>query len=127
VSATIEQACGLIEARLREIGEEQARLNGILKHLRRGAGGAASNGSRRVSGPRRSARKRERAPRGLRRKQFLAALKENPGAKASEIAVRIGVSVDQGYALARQLRKSGEIRKAGRGLRTTAKADASGS
>ncbi len=115
MSETIEQARRLIEARLHEIEAEVTRLAEGLKTL---GGGPSPRARRKDSkgGKRRPARK-QRAARGLRREQFLEAVRKAPGAKASEVAKEIGISANQAYSLARQLVKSGEIKKSGKGYR----------
>jgi hypothetical protein len=119
VSEAIESARKLIEARLRELEGETKRLGRALQSL--GESGPAKRRGR----PRRKAtsrpKRRQRAPRGQRREQFLAALEKSPGAKASEIARQLGISANQAHTLARRLHKQKAIRKSGKGYRVTSK------
>ena len=55
-----------------------------------------------------------RAPRGQRRDQFIAAVKENPGQTVSEISRAIGISPNQGQAVARKARAERLVRKRGK-------------
>jgi hypothetical protein len=66
-----------------------------------------------------------RAPRGQRAEQLLAAVKANPGATASELARQIGVSANQGHALAGRLHKQGALTKRKKGYRLAKKPAAS--
>jgi TolA-binding protein len=115
VSETIDQVRKLLESRLHELESEARQLAGSLKAL----DGDRPRRGRRKGTKRRAARPsgKRRAGRGQRRQQFLAAVEKTPGATASKIAKEIGVSASQGYGVARQLVKSGEIRKAGKGYR----------
>ncbi len=100
---------------LRESIEE---LEGELARLRRALRALEPSGERR---PTRTTRARRpasaraptgaRAARGERQKQFLAAVRAKPGAKASEIAREIGVSTSQANGLARRLHAAGQLRK----------------
>jgi hypothetical protein len=121
MSETIAQVRNLLETRLRELEREARQLAESLKAL---GGGRPQRAQRKGKKPKaaRRARKR-RAPRGQRRKQFLSAVKEAPGATASEVAKQIGVSPSQAAGVARQLVKSGEIRKAGKGYAPIADGD----
>jgi hypothetical protein len=106
----LDQARKAIEARLRELEDEARHLRdalGNLDHHRLG-------GKRRptTTKPRSKAR---RAPRGQRQKQFLAAVKKDPGAPVSQIAKDMGVAPNQLYPIARRLHQKGEIRKRGKG------------
>lgn len=115
MSETIEQARTLIETRLHDIEAEATHLKESLEALGSGhSPRTPRKGSK--GGTRRPTRKR-RVPRGQRREQFLDAVRKTPGAKASEVAKEIGISADQAYGLARQLVKSGEIKKSGKGYR----------
>lgn len=126
MSNAIEDARKLIAARLDDLESEAKGLETALASL--GEGGSA-NGRRRKSASRRKStrrrksapprrkRKAARAPRGQRREQFLATLRQSPGAKATEVAAQLGISANQAYALAGRLQKEGAIRKSGKGYR----------
>ncbi len=104
----VEQARRVIETRLHELEAETRRLRNALTSL----------GDRRPSTARRRTKRQtatRRAPRGQRQKQFLDAVKKNPGAPVSEIAKDIGVAPQQLYPVARRLHEKGEIRKQGKG------------
>ena len=105
----LDQARKAIEARLHELEDEARHLRdalGSLDHHR-------LRGRRRPTATKRSTARR--APRGQRQKQFLAAVKKNPGTPVSEIAKEMGVAPSQLYPVARRLRQKGEIRKRGKG------------
>jgi len=114
VSNAIEDARKLIAVRLDDLESEAKGLETALASL--GEGGSA-NGRRRKSAPLRRKRKAARAPRGQRREQFLATLRQSPGAKATEVAAQLGISASRAYALAGRLQKEGAIRKSGKGYR----------
>lgn len=102
----------VIEDRLRELESEEARLRRALADLGGGTRGAPTRRRPRATsagGHKRAGARR--APRGQREAEFLAALKKNPGAKASEIAREMGVAPSQVYGLAGRLHKEGKVRK----------------
>jgi hypothetical protein len=104
----LDRARKAIETQLRELEDEARRLRDALAsldhHRLRG---------RRPPTTRRSTARR--APRGQRQKQFLAAVKKNPGTPVSQIAKDMGVAPNQLYPIARRLHEKGEIRKQGKG------------
>jgi hypothetical protein len=122
LSEAIESARKMIEARLRELEGETKRLDRALQSLRE------SGPAKRRVRPRRKAtsrpKRKQRAPRGQRRQQFLTALEKSPGAKVTKIAKQLGISPNQAHTLARRLHKQKAIRKSGKGYRVTAKAGA---
>jgi predicted Rossmann fold nucleotide-binding protein DprA/Smf involved in DNA uptake len=101
----------MIEDRLRELEAEASRLRSALASL----GGERPRSARPRRRPPASGRRRvgtrERASRGQREAEFLAALEKSPGAKVSAIAEEMGVAPNQVYGLARRLHKAGRIRK----------------
>lgn len=117
---TLDQAAALIKARLRELEDESIRLRAALRSLGDGAGPAP--GPPRTARTSKTPKKRtaKRAPRGRRRAQLLAAVKDQPGATAAELGSRIGISTNQAYALATNLHKNGELNKRGRGYHPAA-------
>ena len=106
----LDQARKAIEARLHELEDEARHLRdalGSLDHHRlRGRRRPTTTTKRSTARP---------APRGQRQKQFLAAVKKNPGTPVSQIARDMGVAPNQLYPVARRLREKGEIRKRGKG------------
>ena len=120
MSEIIESARKMIESRLREIDSEASGLSRALQSLgdNHDAPTKRPVKRRKRSGAKKSGR---RAPRGQRREQFLAAVKKNPGAKASEIAKQLGISANQAHTLARRLHKQKAIRKSGKGYQVTSK------
>lgn len=108
----------MLKGRLAEVDDEASRLRRALASL---DGGSATPVAKQPSRkPRR--RRANRAPRGARRAQFLAAVDANPKASITEIAKQMGVSRNQAAGLARNLEASGEIKRSKRGIRLTAKA-----
>jgi hypothetical protein len=99
---TIDHARALIQARLAELDAEAGQLRSALASL---------GEKQRKSGPRKTpvpAPRRKaaaRAPRGKRREQLLAAIKDKPGARPSELAGEIGISANQVHALIAKARK----------------------
>lgn len=115
VPDTIDRAKKLIQDRLQELESEAANLNQTLANLR---GGSNRRTKPRSSGSKKQAsRKGNRAKRGQRQEQFLKALREQPGARPSEIAAKMGVSQSQIHGLAGRLQKAGEITKSGKGYK----------
>jgi predicted Rossmann fold nucleotide-binding protein DprA/Smf involved in DNA uptake len=107
----VADARRMIEDRLRELEAEASRLRGALAGL--GGGRRRSTRARRrpaANGGRRRGT-RERARRGQREAEFLAAVERSPGAKVSAIAEEMGIAPNQVYGLARRLHKTGRIRK----------------
>jgi sugar-specific transcriptional regulator TrmB len=107
----VADARRMIEDRLRELEAEASRLRSALAGL--GGERPRSTRARRrpaASGRQRSAA-RERAPRGQREAEFLAAVEKSPGAKPAAIAEEMGIAPNQVYGLARRLHKTGRIRK----------------
>jgi hypothetical protein len=110
VSDTIEDARRMIESRLAEIAAEARQLEDALAHLaedrarsprrRRGTrdGKTTSQATPPSQNrPRKPSRRMaaKRAPRGRRREELLAPIKASPGARASELAARIGIRPTQ--------------------------------
>lgn len=112
MSETIDRACQLIDARLRQIRDERQSLERALVSLG-GTGRAARNGSP-------LPRAGRRASRGQRKAEFVEILRESPGATSAEIAAAIGISPTQVSGIAGRLREAGEIRKIGIGYELTA-------
>ena len=96
----------MIRQRLREIDEERSRLQRAIKSL-----SEPKLPQGRVS----PGRRRTRAKRGQRPKQFLRALPSAGDARLSESAREMGVPTGQVSSLARQLVEQGEIEKVARG------------
>lgn len=132
MAGVIDKASEAIKARLEELREEQSQLQRAFEHLsdtgsprrdgrKRGRGGrrkgsGQGRGQSITAKPKASRAKGSttRAPRGQRRDQFVAAVKETPGQTASEIARSIGISANQVQAVARKARAEKLVRKRGR-------------
>jgi hypothetical protein len=128
VPDTIDAARQMIESRLAELRDEAAQLERALAHLgegsprRRGRRGATPEASAAAPPPRkpkrRSTSKRkagDRAARGERREQLLAAIAARPGARPSELAETIGIRPTQVSVLIAKARGEGLIVKSGKG------------
>jgi hypothetical protein len=126
VSDVISRAAGAIRQRLDELTEERTRLERALA----GLDGASASGGSVTKGPRSRSRaagrpasrqrrgtrgrgKRKRAARGERREQFLAAVKDQPGRTAAELARAIGVTPNQAHMLGRRARAEKAVSKRG--------------
>lgn len=104
MSETIDAARKLIAERLRELEAEAKQLERALKSMGesdRSRSAAPKPRRKRAAG---KSRRRSQAPRGRRREQLLAAIKAKPGARASELARKIGVSASQIHSLIRKAR-----------------------
>jgi hypothetical protein len=135
VSETIEDARRLIEGRLEQIRDETSDLDRALVGLgvgavdrpaRRGAtrkgtvtDKAGSSASTKVASKKRRPvpvrKATERAPRGVRREQLLAAIKASPGARPSQLAEQIGIRPTQVSVLIAKLRGERLIVRDGNG------------
>jgi hypothetical protein len=116
-----EEAQRLIEEHISTLGEQKAQLERALGHLQGSAGGegqAAGRGRGAGVGKGRQAPNPgggggERAPRGARRGEVIADLKANPGAKAGEVASRVGINPNHAQTILGNLLKQGVATKAG--------------
>jgi hypothetical protein len=117
-----EEAQRLIEEHIATLGEQKAQLERALAHLN----GSPGNGRRKSRGqgagtgekPTQaqnggSGAGRERAPRGARRGEVIADLKANPGAKAGEVASRVGINPNHAQTILGNLVKQGLATKEG--------------
>jgi winged helix-turn-helix DNA-binding protein len=115
---SIAAAAALIRARLAEINEERQQLERSLSAL---TGASPATARTRKSSRRASANGRRKvAPRGQRRKQLLAHLKKNPGARPVEIAKAIGTTSGNVHNLLRKAREDRLVKKQGNGYGLTA-------
>jgi predicted transcriptional regulator len=117
-----DEAQRLIEEHITTLGEQKAQLERALGHLQGSAGGEGQNAGRgrgpaaakgrqaQNSGNSGSA---ERAPRGARRGEVIADLKANPGAKAGEVASRVGINPNHAQTILGNLVKQGVATKEG--------------
>jgi hypothetical protein len=115
MSETIAAACKLITERLRAIEAEAKKLERALRSMEDGDRSRpvlAKPRRKRAAGKR---RRRSPAPRGRRREQLLAAIKDKPGARPSELAAEIGVSPSQAHGLIAKARAEKLIVKKGAG------------
>lgn len=107
-SKTVDEAAGLLRARIRELDAERAQLKRALSTLtggRRGPGRPAGTTTR----PR---RRRRRG--GTRSDQAVKLVAANPGISASEIAKRMSIKPNYLYRVLADLEKQGKVRKDGR-------------
>jgi hypothetical protein len=117
-----EEAQRLIEEHIATLGEQKAQLERALGHLKgssvgegQGAGrgqGARGGKGRQAQGGGNSGGG-ERAPRGARRDEVIADLKTNPGAKAGEVASRVGINPNHSQTILGNLVKQGVATKEG--------------
>lgn len=112
-SDAINDARRLIQARLAELEVEVERLERALKSLGESTSSRAVR-PRIAAGIKRQ-RKGERAKRGQRRKQLLAAIKANPGARPSDVAREIGISANHVHSLIAKARKDKLLIRKGKG------------
>jgi len=108
---TLDEAKAMLEARLSELGEEQARLQGALaslngdpKHARRSH----------TSTPTTTGRRRRRRG-GTRAEHALKAVQDKPGITGSEIAEKLKIKPNYVYQVMAVLVKDGKVAKDGRG------------
>ena len=113
-SEAVQQAKDLLEKRLAELDAERKQVQHALSSLGTRAVHSGARATRRTGGRRRSGGKRAR--RGQREAEFLGQIKDNPGAKISEIAKSIGVAPQQLYPIARRLTDSGQVTRKGDGF-----------
>jgi hypothetical protein len=115
MSETIDAARKLITERLRAIEAEAEKLERALRSM--GDGDHSRPAPTRPPRKRVAAKRRRRspAPRGQRREQLLAAIKDKPGARPSELAAEIGVSPSQAHGLIAKARAEKLIVKKGAG------------
>jgi hypothetical protein len=117
-----EEAQRLIEEHISTLGEQKAQLERALGHLQgsgggegqtAGRGGGAGVGKGRQAPNPGGGGGGERAPRGARRGEVIADLKANPGAKAGEVASRVGINPNHAQTILGNLLKQGVATKEG--------------
>jgi hypothetical protein len=118
-----EEAQRLIEEHITTLGEQKAQLERALGHLQGSADGDGQNPGRggREAGAGKGGQSQgggntgggERAPRGARRSEVIADLKANPGAKAGEVASRVGINPNHAQTILGNLVKQGVATKEG--------------
>lgn len=117
-SDAVQQAKELLQNRLAEIDKERRQLEHALSSL--GPSRARRPGPKATrSAPRKRRSGGKRARRGQREAEFLAQIKDKPGAKISEIAGSIGVAPQQLYPIARRLSESGQVTRKGDGFQVS--------
>jgi hypothetical protein len=116
-----EEAQRLIQEHIDTLGEQKAQLERALAHLN----GSSGNGQGKPRGQGAGAGKvrqaqnggtaagGDRAPRGARRGEVIADLKSNPGAKAGEVAKRVGINPTHAQTILGNLVKQGVATKEG--------------
>jgi hypothetical protein len=117
-----EEAQRLIEEHIATLGEQKLQLERALAHLN-GSTGGEGLAERRVQGAGAGKGRQtdeggngaggERAPRGARRGEVIADLKANPGAKAGEVANRVGINPNHVQTILGNLVKQGVATKEG--------------
>ena len=107
---SLEQARSALQQRLKELRGETSKVEKALAAL----GDGLPTGRRPRAKGRQPVRRRagRRSPRS---DQFIAALKNEPGARVSEVANKLGISPQQGHGIAKRLRDRGLIKKQGKG------------
>ena len=101
-----------VKEAIADIDQQQVQLRSVLAALN--GGSFARTSPKRGRGPKRS-RKSGRAGRGRRQEQFLAAVREHPGASVTEVAKQLGVERTSLYPVAKRLHSTKQITKKGSG------------
>lgn len=123
-SSVLNEAKSLIENRLAELKDEQARLEKALSNLtgrRRGPGrprGRRSAAATSAAAPKsagRPAKRRRSRKGGTRAEQALTHIKANPGITASEVATKLKIKPNYVYRVMSDLQEDGKVKKEGRG------------
>jgi hypothetical protein len=126
IEVELKRTIDRFERQIASLSRDKERHEKALAALHTGS----ASGSRRQSSPsaasapkrRGSGRTRTRTARGQRRKQVLAHLKANPGARPSEIAKVIKASPSQVSTLLKKLRNEKLVAKSGNGYRLSSAA-----
>ncbi len=124
VSNTVDEAAGLIRARMKELDAERAQLERALASLTGGREGRRGPGRPRGSssaarGKASSGRRRRRRRGGTRADQAVKLVAANPGISASEIAKQMKIKPNYLYRVLGELEKEGKVRKEGRAYHAT--------
>ncbi len=123
-SSVLNEAKSLIQNRLAELKDEQARLEKALDNLtggRRGPGrprgsrNAATAAAPAAPAVSKSGKRRRRRKGGTRAEQALTFIKDNPGISASEIATKLKIKPNYVYRVMADLQEDGKVKKEGRG------------
>jgi hypothetical protein len=109
-SNTVDQAAGLIRARLSELDAERAQLQRALASLTDGREGRRGPGRPRTA--RRAGTRRRR--RSTRSDQAVKLIAANPGISASDIAKKMRIKPNYLYRVLADLEKQGKVKKDGR-------------
>jgi predicted Rossmann fold nucleotide-binding protein DprA/Smf involved in DNA uptake len=110
---TVDEAAGLIRARIKELDSERAQLERALASLTGGREGRRGPGRPRGSAPRPGGRRRGRR-RSTRADQAVRLVKANPGIGASEIAQKMKIKPNYLYRVLADLEQQGRVKKDGR-------------
>lgn len=116
--AGIDDACVLIESRLRELDDEEKQLRGALNHLsgtnaRKGPGRPRGSRSQPQKASVMSGRRRRSRKGGTRSEHALAFVAKHPGSTATEVADELKIQVSYVYKILGDLAKEGKLRKDG--------------
>ena len=127
-SNVVDEAAGLLRARLDELDSERAKLERALASLTDGREGKRGpgrpRGSSRTGAPS-SGRRRRRRRGGTRAEQAEKLIADNPGIGASEIAKQLGIKPNYMYRVLTDLQKDGKVTKDGRAYTATSTANSS--
>jgi ribosomal protein S25 len=108
----IDDARGLIEARLKDLDDERKKLENALREL---GGGVRRRARSRVSKPSAGKPKARRKRKGgTRADHALSYIAKHPAATASEIAKKLKIKPNYLYRVLGDLEKEGKVKKAGR-------------
>lgn len=110
--AVVDQAKGLIQKRLAEIGEENARLSRALAELGGEKPSGRGPGRPRGSGKRSGSPRRKRT--GTRAAQAVELIKGSPGISAADVAKRMKIKPNYLYRVLGDMEKEGLVKKQGR-------------
>jgi predicted HTH transcriptional regulator len=114
VNKTVDEAAGLIRARLKELEAERSQLERALSNLTNGREGRRRPGRPRGSGPAPSRGRKRGRRRNTRSDQAVKLIQENPGIGASDIAKRLRIKPNYMYRVLGDLQKEGRVKKNGR-------------
>jgi hypothetical protein len=114
-SSTVDEAAGLIRARLKELDAERGQLERALASLTNGREGRRGPGRPRGTATKaRAGGRRRRRRGGTRAEQAVKLIADNPGITASQIAERMKIKPNYLYRVLAGLEEDGRVKKDGR-------------
>jgi DNA invertase Pin-like site-specific DNA recombinase len=113
-SKTVDEAVGLIRARLKELETERAQLQRALSSLTGGREGRRGPGRPRGTSNGGRGHKRRKRRGGTRADQAVKLIEASPGIGASEIAKQMRIKPNYLYRVLGDLQKEGRVKKNGR-------------